>query len=116
MAYFEDGFQVEESDGVEVVKRNGEIIKDPTTLKPLDTKTAISNYIEERKIGKVIQQQTPQGRAGSDSKHPINGITSMKQFKEHIKTLNISENGAQAVSLLKEISSANPNFDFSVKE
>lgn len=110
------GVQVEEVDGVEVVKRGGEIIKDPVTLKPLDTKTAISNYIEERKIGKVVQQQQQQGRAGSDSKHPIHGITSMKQFKEHIKAQNISENGAQAAALLKEVSSNNPNFDFSVKE
>jgi hypothetical protein len=116
VAILKMGIQVEEVDGIEVVKKGGEIIKDPVTLKPLDTKTAISNYIEERKIGKVIQHQQQQGRGGQDSKHPPSGITSMKQFKEHIKTLNISENGAQAVSLLKEISGLNPNFDFSVKE
>ena len=106
------GLQIEEADGVEVVKKGGEVLKDPTTLKPLDTKTAITNYIEERKIGKVVQSGAGQGRAGADSKKPLAGLSSMSQYREHLKSQNISETGLQAASMLKEIVAGNPNFDF----
>jgi len=110
------GVQIEEVDGVEVVKKGGEILRDKITQKPLPIKDALSSYIDERKLGKTIETTKPNGRGGVDSKTPsYTGIANMRQYMEHLKTNGISENGQQAATLLKDIVDTNPNFDFSTK-
>jgi len=105
--------QIEEHEGQLVVKREGKIVQNQTDLKAIPVKDALLSFIDERKLGKVEQQQQQQGgRGAGDSKVSALGIVNMKQFKEHAKSQGISENGEKAQALLAEIVAANPNFSF----
>lgn len=100
--------------GVQVVKRDGKIVQDATTLVAIAPKEALIGYITERKIGKVEEKQSQQqqkGRGSDDKTFVPGSISNMTQFKDHLKSQSINPNGQQAQSLLAEITKANPNFD-----
>jgi hypothetical protein len=103
-----------EHEGKLVVKRNGEIVSDPKELKPIAAKDAIVSFIDDRKLGKVVTAPAPPipGRGAGDSKRVPGTIVNMKQFKENLATQGINANGQQAKAMLKEITDANPQFDF----
>lgn len=105
-----------EQDGQMVVKREGKVVTTKTDLKPIAAKEALVAYIDERKIGKVAAAPAAPGRNAGDSKLASLGISNMKQFNQHLKDNNISPNGDQAKAMLKEVTDANANFDFSTKE
>jgi hypothetical protein len=108
--------ELAEDNGVKVVKRKGEIVRNNDgDLKPIEPKEALKSWIAEKKIGKAEQQQQQRksGRDGEDSRSSHTGIANMKQFKEHLKTEGINANGQKAQQMLQEITTANPNFDFS---
>jgi hypothetical protein len=56
-------------EGKEVVKRNGEILRDPKTQEPLSSDKAIVNYFAEREgwTGKAATEQQRSGRGGGNS-------------------------------------------------
>lgn len=107
--------EITEHEGQLVVKRNGQIVADPKELKPIAAKEAIVGFIEERKLGKVVTAEPAKpvpGRGAGDSKKVPGTVVNMRQFKENLTTQGISLNGQQAKAMLKEITEANPNFDF----
>lgn len=107
--------EIAEHDGQLVVKREGQIVANKTDLKPIAAKDALVSYIDERKWGKVVEDTTKVvGRGAGDSKTSILGISNMKQFSEHLTSQGINPNGDAAKVMLSEITTANPNFDFSV--
>lgn len=65
-------------DGKEVVKRNGEILRDKTTQNPLPRKQAISDYFTERKWTGV--DPGPGGRGGGNN--PPGGGSGIKKASE----------------------------------
>jgi len=109
------GNEVVEDNGITVVKRDGKVVANKTDLKPLPVKEALVGYIDERKLGKVVEPPKTGGRNGQDSKITGLGISTMKQFTQHLQDNNISANGEQAKAMLKEITEANANFDFNTK-
>lgn len=104
--------QIEDSEGGQVVKRDGKVVANSTDLKPLPVKDALIGYITESKIGKSETPPTPRGRAAGDSRTDFAGIANMKQFNEHLAQNNINPNGDKAQQLLTEVTAKNPNFDF----
>ena len=109
------GVQLDEDGGIEVAKKGGEIMRDPITQKPLAIKDALHSYIEERKLGKVVDDRRIIGRDGKDSKAPISGISNMKQYVDHLTAQGIPVAGDKARIMLQEITATNPNFDFNTK-
>jgi hypothetical protein len=108
--------EITEENGVQVVKRDGKIVANPTDLKPIPVKDALHGWIDERKLGKTVAEPPkPGGRGEGDSRTHLLGIGNMKQFNEHLTSQNINPNGQQAQAMLNEITSANANFDFSTK-
>lgn len=104
--------EIIDHEGKLVVKRGGKIVED-NLLVPIDPQTAIKSYITEKKLGKTAEPVPPAGgRGAGDSRKPLTGITNMKQFAAHLKEQGISENGTQAQTMLKEITSVQPNFEF----
>jgi len=65
-------------DGKEVVKRNGEILRDKTTQNPLPRKQAIAEYFTERKW--VGADPGPGGRGGGNN--PPGNMTGIKKASE----------------------------------
>lgn len=104
-------------DGKVVVKRDGKVVADKTTLVPLAPKDALTSYIDERKLGKPIAepQKGPGRGAGNENKTVPGSIANMKQFNEELKSRNINANGNEAKALLKEVTTANPTFDYSTQ-
>lgn len=80
--------QIEEVDGKEIVKRNGQIVQDPNTHSPLPVDKVINDYFTERKW---VAAAGPGGR-GTDDKPPPGGggagIKSMTKFTEAWKAEN----------------------------
>ena len=111
VSFIKMGVQIDEADGVKVAKRNGEIVRDPQTLKPLPVKDVLYGYIDEKKIGRQAAEPPPQGRGGGNGKAATTGITNMKQFIESMQTQGINPNGQKAAAALQEIVAANPSFD-----
>jgi hypothetical protein len=70
--------QIEEVDGAEVVKRNGEILRDTKTQKPIAKKDAITQLFEERKW---IGEESRGGRGGNDN--PGGGSAGLKTFSKY---------------------------------
>lgn len=107
--------QITTENDVIVVKRDGKVVADPTTLVPVPVKDALVGFITERKIGKVAEdpnkQTQPKGRGPNDTTFVPGSITTMTQFKDHIKSAGLHAAGQEAQSLLREITAANPNFD-----
>ena len=105
-----------EEGGQLVVKRDGKLVQDPKLLTNVPAKDAIVSFIDERKLGKVIPAPgagAGGGRGAGDSKTGgVLGITKKSQFLDHLKSQGIDEKGSQAKTLLNEITTANPDFDF----
>lgn len=76
--------EFEELDGIIVPKRNGEILRDPKTQKPLDIKSAIENLYTENKW---IETEEPKGGRGVGDKPPVGGGS--KTFSEAEKQFKI---------------------------
>lgn len=100
-----------EEEGKLVVKRDGEIVKDAKTLVTIPAKDALIGWINDRKLGKQVTSQGPNGRGAGDSKFPVGGIRNLKQFNEHIKSLNIDEKSTQAAAMLQKLTAEVPDFD-----
>lgn len=107
--------QIEEVDGKEVVKRNGEILKDPNTHAPIPVDKAIGDYFTERKW---IAAGTGGGGRGSDDKPPTggggDGIKSMTKFTEKWKAENPGANEVSPefdAALSKHVKEV-PDFNF----
>lgn len=79
--------QIEEVEGKEVVKRNGEILKDPNTHAPIPVDKAINDYFTERKW---IAEVKPGGRGGNDTPPggDASGLKSLSKFTEKWKAEN----------------------------
>lgn len=81
----------EEVEGKQVVKKNGEILRDKTTQNPIPASQAITDYFTERKW---IAPAGPGGRGGGDN--PAGGggagMKSLTKFTEKWKAENPSGN------------------------
>jgi hypothetical protein len=99
-----------ETDGQLVVHRNGEPVLNKVDLKPIAPKDALLSFIEERNLGKVVEPTERRfGRKGM-----VRGISSMSEFTNHLRENNIDPKSERAQSMLREITSENPNFDFKI--
>lgn len=82
--------QIEEVDGVEVVKRNGEILRDSKTQKPIGKQDAITKLFEERKW---LSEEQQGGRGGGDGLNGGNGgVKTFSKFEEQWKKDNPNGN------------------------
>jgi len=82
MQLVKNRLQFEDSDGIKVVKRNGEILRDPTTKNPLAISDAINSLFTESKwIGS--DNGSGGGRGGNDNQNnSTGGIKKYSQFEE----------------------------------
>lgn len=72
----------EDNEGITVVKRNGEVLRDATTKSPLAVDAAINGLFTERKWVDVDSDGTG-GRGGNDhSNNGVGGIKTLSKFQE----------------------------------
>lgn len=81
-------------DGKEVVKRNGEILRDKTTQNPLPRKQAIADYFTERKW--VGQEGGAGGRGGTNN--PPGSTSGIKKESEYQQKWLAENPGKNALS------------------
>lgn len=109
LTLLKSSLSIETVDGKQVVKKGGEILRDPKTTNPLPLADAVAGYFTERKwVGEV--QQTPGGRGGGDT--PPGGKAgkmseAVKSWEASGKSAASAEFQAHVNSLVKE----NPDFD-----
>ena len=72
----------EEIEGKKIVKRNGEILRDPKTQNPLPIKDAINSVFAERKW---VDNGSGGGGRGGQDKMPAGGVRTMSQLQEKYK-------------------------------
>ena len=99
-------------DGKEVVKRNGEILRDKTTQNPLPRKQAIADYFTERKW--VGQEGGAGGRGGGNN--PPGGGAGIKKESEYQQKWLAENPGKNALSdeyvtSLNKHAKETPDFD-----
>ena len=74
-----NALQFDTVDGVQVVKKNGEILRDPTTKNPLPQKAAVAALFAERKWDTVPAQG---GRGGGDNPGGSGSAGGVKTFSD----------------------------------
>lgn len=110
-------YELTEHEGKPAVKnlKTGDVVKNATTLVPLEPAEVIKTHFTNAKwVAEEGKSQQGGGRGAGDSK-TTGGISNMKQFKEHAASQGWNLNGEKARAELNAITTANPNFDFSVQ-
>lgn len=105
-------FEFVEEEGKLVVKKGGEIVKDPKTQNPLEPKEVINSYFKERKW--VDESEGGQGRQGrgSGGDGGKGGVFSkMSELTEKFQSEGKSLNGLEFSDAVQAAQKANPHFD-----
>jgi len=106
---------IKEVDGQQVVVgKDGEVLRDPKTTKPLDLATGLTTIFTERKWIAEGGAGGAGGRGGKDEK-PANGVFTKRSeviahYEAQGKSIN-GEAGKEIVAKLNELSKADPSFD-----
>jgi len=98
-----------DDEGKEIVKRNGQVVKDTTTTAPLPVDLVVTNWMNEKGFKK------PDGRGDGDSGGSPNGyagVKSMADFGKYLEKKNIKMGTAEAASELAKVKEANKDFTY----
>jgi hypothetical protein len=108
------GYSFESDNGNLIVKKGGEIVSDPTSLKPLDAKEVVTGYLKERKwlAGEQQQQQQREGRAGGNSSGKGGTPTKYSEAEAAWKAEGKSANGVEFTRHIEGLAAANKEFDY----
>jgi hypothetical protein len=105
--------QFETENGKTIVKRNGEIVKDPTTHAPLPPDKVVAQYFEERKW---VAAGGEGGRGGGDNNPPGGGgggIKTMTQAQQQYLQENPGGNlmSPEFTNYVDKLAKDDPSFD-----
>jgi uncharacterized small protein (DUF1192 family) len=107
----------EEMDGKTVVKRNGQVLRDPNTQNPLPINQVVTDLFNEKKwIGSTANTPPPTGGRGAGDNPPPNnpasGITTFGKFVDHWKEKNPGKGTAndEFTSALNKHAKETPGF------
>jgi hypothetical protein len=114
LALVKMNLQFEDADGKKVVKKNGEVLRDPTTQAPLPVKTAIETLFTEKKWVAAGSGGNG-GRGGGDNPPPGGGGTAKKatDFETKWKMENPGKNtlSDEYINALNKAAKDDPTFD-----
>lgn len=110
---FKMSHQIEEADGVQVIKRNGEILRDATTKSPLGIDAIIPGYFNERKWVEA-EGGNNGGRGGGDhSNNGGGGIKTLSKFQEKWESEGKNPISPEFSTALQAAIKATTDFDMS---
>ena len=110
LASIRSQYTFEEEDGVEVVKKNGEILRDKTTQNPIKPEDIVGSYFTERKWVDEKQPGRSGRGAGNDTGKP--GIsTKLSELAKEWTDQGKSIQGSEFQAALEAAQKANPSFD-----
>lgn len=99
-----------EENGQFFVKRGGEVVKDSKEFKPIPAKDALSAWIDERKLGKVVETEGAGGRPRGNGTPGGGGKSTFAQAKEYIASQGWDEKGMKAQEYINAQAKDNPDF------
>lgn len=104
-------YQFEKVDGKNVVKKNGEVLRDPSTQSPIAPKDALTTFFTERKW---IGEEANGGRGGGDNGGGTGGMTKMSQVATAYVKANPGKQamGEEFQAYLDPIAAKTTDFDF----
>lgn len=106
---FRNSHDVFEENGRLYVKKNGQVVSDNKTLRPIELSDVVRSFVTDKGVIKASK-----GRGGAnDYGKPDLTIASIKNyddFFDYCKKNNIKTNSIEATKLLGEVIAANPEF------
>jgi hypothetical protein len=117
--------ELAEEDGVQVVKRGGQVLKSDKDYRPLAPQAAIADIFTQNKWTADEDPSGQGGGAGAGAAGgrgaggagggagatPLTGIKSMSQFTTYLSEKQIHPSSEQASKLLAEVRTTNKDFD-----
>lgn len=103
-------YEIVTEDGKEVVKQNGNILRNQTTQSPLEPKEVINSFFNEKKL--IATQPGGQGGQGGGNSGGNSGVfTKLSELTEKYQKEGKSIQGSEFASAVAEARKANPEFD-----
>lgn len=106
MTIIKSEFDFTNEDGQNIVKKNGEVLKDKSR-NPITWESAIKDSLLERNW-----LSSEQGRGDSKKRVKSSGFSSLSEFHEHLDANGINPKSQEAMAKLSEITKDNKDFDF----
>jgi len=110
LTIIKSALEITTEDGKQVVKKGGEIVRNPTTQAPLEISEVINSYFTERKW--IAEgQEGKQGRGGSGSAGAGGVPLKLSELQKSFEAQGKSMQGSEFMAAVQEAVSKNPNFD-----